>query len=252
MNERPAVTWLGHATVVLELGGARLLTDPVLRDRVIHLRRQVAPPDPAALRDVDAVLISHLHFDHLDVPSLRRLGDGVRIVAPRGAGEYLRGRGFRRVLELAAGESLAVGGAQVSAVPAEHDGRRHPRGSFAEPVGFVVSGSPRVYFAGDTDVFAGMADLAGGVDVALLPIWGWGPTLGPGHMDPLGAATALTLIRPAVAVPIHWGTLFPIGLARSRGEALTGPPRAFVREAARLAPEVRVEVLTPGQRLVLG
>jgi L-ascorbate metabolism protein UlaG (beta-lactamase superfamily) len=251
MTRPPALTWLGHATVAIELGGVRLLTDPVLRDRVVHLRRQVAAPDRRATGDVDAVLLSHLHFDHLDVPSLRRLGSGVRIVAPRGSGPYLRRRGFRDVRELAPGDSLAVGGAAVTAVAAEHDGRRHPRGAFADPVGFVIEGSARIYFAGDTALFDGMAELAGRVDVALLPIWGWGPTLGPGHMDPLAAATALTLIRPAVAVPIHWGTLFPVGLARARARALTEPPRAFVREAARLAPGVRIEVLAPGETLAL-
>jgi L-ascorbate metabolism protein UlaG (beta-lactamase superfamily) len=107
-----------------------------------------------------------------------------------------------------------------------------------------------VYFAGDTDLHAGMAALKP-LDVALLPVWGWGPTLGPGHMDPLAAAQALAVLRPRIAVPIHWGTLFPIGLGRLRGSRLTDPPREFVREAAGLAPAVRVRVLEPGSTLAL-
>ena len=75
----------------------------------------------------------------------------------------------------------------------------------------------RVYFAGDTDIFDGMADLAP-VDVALLPIWGWGPTMGPGHMDPARAAQAAALLQARLAIPIHWGTYYPIHLG------LQGPP----------------------------
>ncbi len=82
---RAAVRYVGHATVVVDLGGVRLLTDPLLRNRVAHLRR-AAKVDPAALRGVDAVLISHLHYDHLDLPSLQRLGREMPVVAPHGAG----------------------------------------------------------------------------------------------------------------------------------------------------------------------
>ena len=245
------ITWIGHATVLLELGGARLMTDPVLGNRVIHLRRHSAPPRPEHLERLDAVLISHLHLDHLDMRSLRRLGRDVALVVPRGAGRLLARRGFREVTEIALGERVDVRGASIVAVPAVHDGRRHPRGPSTDALGFVATGAARVYFAGDTEPFAGMAGLADDLDVALLPIWGWGPTLGPGHMDPHEAAQALTMLRPAVAVPIHWGTFFPAGLARVRGRALVDPPHAFLREAARVAPDVRVEVLRPGEALSL-
>ena len=94
-----------------------------------------------------------------------------------------------------------------------------------------------------------MATLAEDLDAALLPVWGWGPTLGPGHLDPRAAADALRLLRPRLAIPIHWGTLFPIGLDRLRGKAglLSDPPHDFAREAARLAPEVEVRLLQPGE-----
>jgi L-ascorbate metabolism protein UlaG (beta-lactamase superfamily) len=247
------LTWIGHATVALEIGGARLLTDPLLRDRVAHLRRHGPTPDPAALTDLDAVLVSHLHRDHLDIPSLRRLGRAVALYVPRGAGAFLGRRGFTRVRELAVGEEAAVGGARVRAVAATHDGRRSPgrRGAVAEAIGFEVRGASSVYFAGDTDVFDGMAELAGRIDVALLPVWGWGPTLGTGHMDPAAAARAAALVRPRTAVPIHWGTLFPRGLARLRPAPLVEPPRAFARLVAEQAPGVTVRVLRPGGTLAL-
>ena len=245
------LTWLGHATVLLDLDGVRLITDPVLRSRFVHLRRQTAAPASEVTERIDAVLLSHLHADHLDPPSLRRLGDGVAVVAPRGAGRFLRGRGFAVAAELAPGESLDVGGVSITAVPAIHGGRRWPLGRDAAAVGFVVRASRSVYFAGDTDVFDEMRALGGDLDVALLPVWGWGPSLGPGHMDPARAARAAALLRPRVAVPIHWGTFFPVGLARVRGRALVDPPRAFARYVAELAPGVRVEVLAPGASLDL-
>jgi L-ascorbate metabolism protein UlaG (beta-lactamase superfamily) len=244
--------WLGHATVRLELGGARLLTDPVLRGRIGHLRRHAAAPARGAAAGLDAVLVSHLHRDHLDVPSLRRLDRDVAVLAPRGAGRLLRRLGFTRVTELAVGDRIDVGGAEVGAVPADHDGRRHPLArTAAETIGFVVAGRHRVYFAGDTEVYDDMAALAGTLDLALLPVWGWGPSLGPGHMDPVSAARATALLRPRVAVPIHWGTFFPAGLARLRGAALVEPPRAFARLAGELAPGTDVRVLAPGQALGL-
>ena len=245
------VVWLGHATVVLELDGVRLITDPVLTMRLLHLRRQQRPPRAEAFRHVDAVLISHLHYDHLHLPSLRRIGRAAPLVVPRGSGRMLTRSGFTDVTEIAPGETIEVGAVTVEAVHAEHDEHRRPGGPTAPPLGFVVGDARPVYFAGDTAVFDGMAQLAGRVDVALLPVWGWGPTLGPGHMDPREAARALALVQPAVAVPIHWGTLFPAGLAGLRRSPLRDPPRAFVRRAADLAPSVRVEVLAPGQALAL-
>jgi L-ascorbate metabolism protein UlaG (beta-lactamase superfamily) len=197
---------------------------------------------------VDAVLLSHLHYDHLDLPSLNMLPDGVRVLAPAGAGALLRSAGVHQVEELLPGETAEVSGVRIDATPAEHDDRRRPLGARATPLGFVVRGRPSVYFAGDTDMFPGMADLAP-IDAALLPVAGWGPTLGPGHMDAEQAAEAAALLRPAVAVPIHWGTLHPRG--RRRRAWFHTPPHRFAARVAELAPEVDVRVLEPGAALEL-
>jgi L-ascorbate metabolism protein UlaG (beta-lactamase superfamily) len=242
--------WLGHATVLVELDGVRILTDPLLRSWVLHLRR-AAPLPVGGLEGLDAVLISHVHYDHLDLPSLQRVDRGVPIVLPRGAGRLVRSRGFRAVEELEVGEATRVGALVVRAVPAEHDSSRL-FGTTSEALGYVLEGSRRIYFPGDTDLRQGMADLAPGLDVALVPIWGWGPSLGPGHLDPRRAAEALTLLRPRVAVPIHWGTYYPVQSTRLKPPAfLSEPVEAFQRAAAELAPEVDVRVLAVGGELLL-
>jgi L-ascorbate metabolism protein UlaG (beta-lactamase superfamily) len=241
------VTYVGHATVLIGLDGVRLLTDPVLRNRVAHLRRHGPAPAPEARAGIDAVLISHLHQDHADLPSLRQLERQTQVLAPPGAGEFLGRAGFSNVRELAPGEGASVAGVRVSAVPAVHRGGRPPFGPPAETIGFMIAGSRRIYFAGDTDLFEGMAELAGELDLALLPVWGWGPKLGSGHLDPEGAARAAALLEPRIAIPIHWGTLFPLGLARLRPGSLSAPPREFERRAAELAPQVEVRVLSPGE-----
>jgi L-ascorbate metabolism protein UlaG (beta-lactamase superfamily) len=228
------VTWLGHATVVVDLDGRRIVTDPVLRRRVVHLFRDRAAPPPA---DATGVLLSHLHYDHLDLPSLRSFARGLPVVVPRGGARLLRG--FADVREVTAGESVELGGLRIDVVEAEHDGRRHPGGARGRAVGYVLRGSRSIYFAGDTDLFAGMAGFAP-LDVALLPVAGWGKRLGPGHLDPQRAAAALALLRPAVAVPIHWGT-YRVGRRRNGGAS--SPAEAFARAAVELAPDVDVRIL---------
>jgi L-ascorbate metabolism protein UlaG (beta-lactamase superfamily) len=244
------IVFLGHATVVIECDGVRLLTDPLLRARVLHLRRQVGAVPAALTAGIDAVLISHLHHDHFDPPSLRRLGRDVPMIVPEGAAAWVRRRRFAAVRELAAGDSVSVGALAVAAVHARHDGWR-PGGPRAAAAGFVVRGGRSVYFAGDTELFEEMATLAPGLDVALLPVSGWGPRLGPGHMDPLDAARAAALLRPRIAIPIHWGTLLAMGMSRRHRERLADPPQAFAAHVGRLAPSVEVRILSPGQETAM-
>ncbi len=241
------VTYVGHATVLIEIEGVRLLTDPVLRRRVGPLVRHGAAPAPSTSESVDAVLISHMHRDHVDVGSLRTLGRGVRLLVPPGSQRFFARRGFTAVTELERGESSSIGGLTVSAVDARHDGggRRHAAG--AQSVGFLIRGRRDVYFAGDTDLFDGMRGLSPDLDLALLPIWGWGPTVGPGHLDPERAARAAALLSPRLAVPIHWGTLYPLGLARFRPDGLRLPGERFAGFMRELAPHVGTRVLSPGE-----
>jgi L-ascorbate metabolism protein UlaG (beta-lactamase superfamily) len=244
------IEYVGHATVLVDLDGVRLLTDPLLRNRVAHLRR-LAPVPARTGRGVDAVLISHAHYDHLDLPSLEKLGKKLPVVVPRGLGGLLRKRRFESVLEVEVGETLAIGSLRIRAVHADHDGSRGPFGASADPVGYVISGSKSVYFAGDTDLFDEMAEL-GPVDVALVPIWGWGPGLGSGHLDPARAAEAVARIRPALAIPIHWGTYYPIHLGLTRAPGFVGvPPLEFLAALKERVPDVEVRVLQVGEGVEL-
>lgn len=238
-------TWCGHATVLIEDRGVKILTDPLLTGRVAHLRRHVECPD-RTVAGADIAVISHLHLDHLHLPSLRLLPETADIVVPRGAARLLRRIDRGRVHEVDIGEELELRGIRVRAVPAAHDGRRGPWSRARGPaLGYVVTGERRTYFAGDTDFFVGLSDLPP-VDVALLPVAGWGPTLGPGHMDARRAAIALASLRARHAIPIHYGTYWPVGMGRTRRAMFTEPGQRFCAEAALEAPDVQVHVVEPG------
>jgi L-ascorbate metabolism protein UlaG (beta-lactamase superfamily) len=186
------------------------------------------------------------------------------IVAPRGLRLPGRHTGAE-IVQVRSGETIVVAGLSIDAVPARH--WIAPGAPRAQPLGYVLRGasagasavagrggagdvgrpSPRVYFAGDTGRYPAMAELAGGVDLALLPVWTWGPHLGPGHLGPRAAAEVARDIGAAVVVPIHWGTLYPRQLHRLWRKPLMEPGDRFAAYARRLAPDVDVRVLHPGE-----
>ena len=168
------------------------------------------------------------------------------MIGPAAVSAWLAAHDVEPLLTLRTGEAAAIGGLRVTATPAIHDGRRRPYGPAAAAAGFIVEGARTVYFAGDTDLFEGMAELRGHVDVALLPVWGWGPRLGPGHLDPERAAAAAAMIAPAVAIPIHWGT-YAVGPPARRPADPQRPAREFAEHVRRYAPDVEVRVLQPGE-----
>jgi L-ascorbate metabolism protein UlaG (beta-lactamase superfamily) len=246
------LTYIGHSTVLLRLDGLSILTDPMLRGWLGPLHRQGPKPDSGTASMADLVVISHLHRDHLDLPSLRRVPSSTPVVVPRDAARWAAKGGAENIHEIGAGETVSVGGVEITAVRAVHDGYRdRHRGAQIQALGYLLRrGGRTVYFAGDTDLSRDMSEL-GQVDLALLPIWGWGLSVGQGHLDPDRAARALQMIQPRVAVPIHWGTLYPAGLRLLRPDPLTEPPREFARRAAQLAPGVEVRVLEPGSETTM-
>ena len=252
------ITWWGHATATLNVGGTSVLTDPLLVDRLGHLRRQVAPV-PVQARVADVVVVSHLHADHLHIGSLRLLNDEVRIVVPHGARDLLRGPAIElanRVEEVEPGGTVRVGNLEITATPAHHDGRRRPGSRFRAPaLGFVIrevsgGGGPSAWFAGDTGLFDGLADIDA-VDVALVPVGGWGPTLGPHHLDPQQAADAVRRVGARHAVPVHYGTYWPAGLRRAAPALFRTRCREPGAQFAAAARGFTAHVIAPGESVRL-
>lgn len=248
-----ALTWWGHASTTVEIGGTQVSTDPLLSDRLFHLRR-FAPTPPATAYDADVVLISHLHHDHLHLPSLKRFPRDVPILVPRGGEALLDGVGRDRVRPVAPGDVVEVAGVTVRVLPATHDGGRGPHTKITgPPLGFRVDGGGRSFwFPGDTELRADMRDV-GAVDLALVPIGGWGPTLEDGHMNPVDGAAAVLSVGASTAVPVHWGTFWPLGLRRiaraNHDRLFTTPGRRFVDALA--GQDVDAVLLEPGARLDL-
>jgi L-ascorbate metabolism protein UlaG (beta-lactamase superfamily) len=253
------VTYVGQATVLIEMDGMRILTDPILKRWVGPLRRYGDLPDPTIHHGIDVVLISHQHLDHLDPTSLRLLPKSAVVIGPPLTGRTVRRVGFKTVVETRRDTALHLGDVEIIAVHARHTRRRWILSSPTEPLGFIVHGSSTIYFAGDTGLFDGMEDLHERIDLALLPIETWGVRPPEGrHLSPRTAAHALTLLQPRMAVPIHWGTLYLPGSAYAGKEATYAwfqhtrkRPEEFATLAAEMAPEVEVRLLEPGASLDL-
>jgi L-ascorbate metabolism protein UlaG (beta-lactamase superfamily) len=254
---KPKLTFLGHSTLIIEMDGVRILTDPLLRTSVSFLRRYSPPlTNTAYAGNFDAVLISHLHYDHLDLRSLSLLGKGIPLITPYGAKAILAAAGFRAVREVHVGEELLIGKVAIRSVFADHDPGRHPFSDPAEAsLGFVIEGSASVYFPGDTRLFPTMINvlegLERGLDLGLMPVWGWGYTLGHkgDHMGPLQAAQACAMLKPKMAVPIHWGTYAPLGAKWLKPSYLFFPPVEFAAYTKQYAPGVEVKTLMPGEAM---
>lgn len=193
------------------------------------------------------VLLSHAHLDHLHLPSLRHIRRDTCILTPIGTGRLVRGAGFTDVTEVRVGDRTMLNEVEIEVVPAAHKHGRGPHSRVsAPPVGYIVGGEgQRVYFPGHTDLFDQMAHLEP-IDVALPPIWGWGSTLGTGHLDPVRAATATDLIRPGVVVPIHSGTYAPEDGRRALPPWFESPPTQFETALDDLDLHDRLHIVEPG------
>jgi L-ascorbate metabolism protein UlaG (beta-lactamase superfamily) len=249
------VTWWGHASTTVELGRVRVATDPLLTDRLFHLRRYAASPGADAAR-ADVVVVSHLHHDHFHVPSLRLFPYDVPVVVPRG-GEHLLGEGRgRAVLPVEPGDVVHVAGARITVLPATHDGRRGGwHRADAPALGFRVDADGRSFwFPGDTELREDMAAV-GPVDLALVPIGGWGPTLADGHLHPEAGAEAVTRVGARWAVPVHWGTFWPRGLRRlasaNHHRLFVDPGHRFLDAMARQQVAATPMLAPHGRRLEL-
>lgn len=218
-----SVTWLGHASALLRVGGITALVDPVLGRGILGAGARLTPPGLTveALPPVDVLLISHDHYDHLDAPTVRRLPRDVRVLVGVGGGPWFTHRGFTDVTELDWWESVRVGntggpggpGARIEFVPAHHWSRRGAFDVARRLWGGWVLTAPdgrSVYHAGDTGdgPFPGRIGARHRPEIALLPVGAYRPRplLRGVHLDPEEAVAAMDALRARVMVPIHWGT----------------------------------------------
>lgn len=218
-----AATWVGHATVLLRSASATILTDPIFSARAGPLPwlgpRRVAAPgvDFGAVPRVDMVLLSHDHYDHCDLPTLRRLArrDDPLVVAPLGHRALLADAGLRRIAELDWWQTQACApGLEVTLVPALHWSRRRPFGTNRRLWGgfMLRCGGRLVYFAGDTGyretLFAEIGRRCGAPDLALLPIGAYEPRwfMRDAHMNPSEAVRVHRDVGASRSIAIHWGT----------------------------------------------
>jgi N-acyl-phosphatidylethanolamine-hydrolysing phospholipase D len=255
LRTNPALTWIGHATFYVRQDDVAFLTDPVWSERVSPLsfagpRRLVAPGVPLGeLPQVDFALLSHDHYDHTDLPTIRQLaGRGVPFVVPTGVGELVRGAGGQVAAELAWWESAEVAGVTVTCVPARHfSGRSVTDRNRRLWAGFVVaSPSRRFYHAGDTALFDGFAEIGhrfSPIDVACVPIGAYLPSamMRPVHLDPDEAVEAALALGARQTIGMHFGTF---DLA---DEPLDEPPQRFLAQAARRGLAGRASVLAIGE-----
>jgi len=237
----PGLTWIGHASFLVRMDGATFLTDPMFSRRASPLSfagpRRLVPPGVAidALPKVDFALVSHDHYDHLDLPSVRALARrGVRFVVPSGVGEIVR-RAGGEVAELEWWGRQDLGPVTVHCVPSRHfSGRSLLDRNRRLWAGFVVEGpSRRFYHAGDTASFDGFAEIGrrlGPIDLAAMPIGAYLPRrmMAPVHVTPEEALQGALAARASRIAAMHWGTF---DLA---DEPLDEPPRRFRAEAQRL------------------
>lgn len=241
-----AVTFVGHASVMLTTNRTRLVVDPCFRQFLLGVRRrEAACLGQGDAADTDLVLISHAHRDRLDPTALRRISQRATLVVPPRCLPLVQRLGFASAVELAPGQSLKRDDVEVTAVAARHDGRRGAIDrTWRSAVGYIVkSGEASVYYAGDTAYFSGFEEIGRRLqpNVALLPIAGYEPpSQRADHMSPLDALQAFYDLRAQLLVPVGYGS-FPLGY-----EPMNEPLEWLARLCREHGLGERLVVLRPG------
>ena len=250
------VTFIGHSSFLIELGGVRALVDPVFATSLVVLRRQRLPGlDWRSLPAIDVVLLTHAHMDHLNVRSLRRVirrtrrlsGRTPEVVVPKGVEDLVARLGFARVHTMEWWGERQVAGLTVTMTPAQHWGARMFSDTHRGFGGYVLrAGGTSVYHSGDTAYFDGFREIGRRLapEIALLPIGAYFPdSYRAVHTSPEDAVRAFRDLGSEVMVPMHFGT-FRLGR-----EPMEEPPVRLRAEAARLGISERIRILPEGERL---
>ena len=219
-NGNLSITFLGHSCLLIQFNGFRIVTDPFLSRRAsfsqkIGPARRIPAVLPAdTFPDVDLILLSHNHFDHMDMPALETLGDRAVKLVPLGDGRHLARSGLYNYIEMDWGENFSLNGLNVTFLPAKHfsartalDRNRSLWGSY-----LIEIGSKVIYFSGDTamgSVFSGLADKLPPIDAALISIGSYDPQflMKDSHLTPEEAILLARILDARKMIPIHWGTI---------------------------------------------
>jgi L-ascorbate metabolism protein UlaG (beta-lactamase superfamily) len=252
------VTFIGHSSFFLQIGGRNILIDPVFATRLVILRRQRQPGLLIEdLPPIDAVLVTHAHMDHLNIPSLRRVvratrrlrGRAPEIVVPHGVEDLVSHLGFRRMHTLKWWQQLELAGLSITLTPCRHWGARMFKDTYRGYGGYVIaSGFHSIYHSGDTAYFDGFREIGARLSpqVALLPIGAYFPdSYRTVHTSPEEAVRAFVETGARWMIPMHYGT-FPLGR-----EPMDEPVQRLRAEAQRLGIDNRVQVLEEGGTLRL-
>lgn len=256
-SPEPRVSWIGHSSFLVSLGGEHVLIDPVFSRRVGWLYPRHGAPGLSVeqLPPLAAVLVSHNHYDHLDAPSLAALRQPLPAIVPLGLAGWFRRRGFREVCELGWWQATEVGSLSVTLVPARHWSHRVP-GDVNRSLwgGFVIEGAgAALYHAGDTADFLGLAEIGRrfpNLTAALLPIGGYEPAwfMGSNHLSPEEAGRAFLALGARHLVPMHWGAF------QLTDESLAEPAERIRAWWRREGPQDgrRLHLLQVGETAVVG
>ncbi len=242
------IVYGGHSTVLIQMGKAAILTDPNLSKRIWTIRRKSKPGlTQEQLEAVNLVLVSHGHYDHLDLPTVKRLKRNAVVIVPKGLSRYFARYGFTDVRTLSWWEQTTVHGLRIVAVPANHFKGRNPMVNSLYQ-GYVIDGEYQIYFAGDTGWFEGFREIGDifRLDIAMLPIGAYKPWSAFGHhMTPENCVKAMHVLKAKRMIPIHWGA-FRLSL-----EPLDEPVKRLEKAARQAGIEPSIVVLKPGEALNL-
>ncbi len=246
---------INHATVLIQLDGVNILTDPIYSYSIsFFIPRLKTPGIPfRELPKIDLILISHSDYDHLNLRTLRRLShrEETNVIVPNGLASYARRTGFKNITELNLWDTADLGNIHITCTPAKHSGRR---GIFNKRIslacGYVIhSTNQSIYFAGDTGYDSFFTELANkfSLDVALLPIGAYKPYewFKNRHLHPRTAMQAFQDLRAKHLIPMHWGTF------KISDEPMSQPPVLLAQEAERLGLADRVHILRNGDSFSL-
>jgi L-ascorbate metabolism protein UlaG (beta-lactamase superfamily) len=243
------ITWLGHASFLVQMEGVNILIDPnwalwhgpVKRLRHPTLYAHDMPP-------IDLVLITHAHFDHLHLPSLRRIANGQPIILPRGVGSIVRRCGFSDIIELDTWQTARFRDLRITLTPARHWGARLIHDTHRQFGGFLIQSATRTaYHCGDSALFDGFIEIGkrADIEIALLPIGAYeAPSGRPVHMNPEEAITAFQMLRAVNMIPMHHDT-FPLS-----GEPIAEPLERLRRASTQLGLDECIHVLPEGHSAI--